>query len=140
MDIKAMYHVMGKVEKAAYDAGLRVGTWHPGDGATRYRFFRETAEGNAKNAGTGYYDYFGGSNALITVLGRKAAFAFIEAFRLGRNSGIREASAEVINGATHDQSSTPCDECEQPIPDIGSGGVANRHHASSCSLFDASAD
>jgi len=104
MDIKAMYHVMGKVEKAAYDAGLRVGTWHPGDGATRYRFFRETAEGNAKNAGTGYYDYFGGSNALITVLGRKAAFAFIEAFRLGRNSGIREASAEVINGATHDQS------------------------------------
>jgi hypothetical protein len=121
MDIKAMYHVMGKVEKAAYDAGLRVGTWHPGDGATRYRFFRETAEGNAKNAGTGYYDYFGGSNALITVLGRKAAFAFIEAFRLGRNSGIREASAEVI-------------------PDIGSGGVANRHHASSCSLFDASAD
>ena len=91
-------NLMGKVERAAYAEGLRVGTWHPGDGATRYRFFRETAS-DADDA-----DYFGGSNPLITVLGRKAAFAFIEAYRLGRIGGIREASAEVINGATHDQS------------------------------------
>jgi len=38
------------------------------------------------------------------------------------------------------QSSTPCDECGESIPDIGSGGLANRHHAPSCSLFDESAD
>src|SRR5437867_2048396 len=92
----------GKVKTAAYDVGLRVGVWHPGDGVTRYRFFRETAEANAKN--NGYYDYFSGSNALATVLGRKAALEFIEAYRLGRCAGIREACVQAIHALDADQS------------------------------------
>jgi hypothetical protein len=32
---------------------------------------------------------------------------------------------------------TPCNECGRPIPDITGGGLANRHHAESCSLYSA---
>lgn len=80
-----------RVEEAAYAVGLRVGTWHPGDGATRYRFFRE----DKPDVG-GTYDYFGGSGALITVLGRKAALQFIEAYGMGRTAGIREARGDLF--------------------------------------------
>jgi len=30
---------------------------------------------------------------------------------------------------------TPCDECGRPIPDMAGGGLANWHHAESCSLY-----
>lgn len=29
-----------------------------------------------------------------------------------------------------------CDECLEEIPTVGGGGLANRHHAPSCSLHD----
>ena len=36
--------------------------------------------------------------------------------------------------------STHCDECHCEIPEIHGGGLANKHHATHCSLFDASAE
>ena len=54
-------------------AGLKVGTYSPGDGITRYRFY---------TADTLNADYFADSG-LVTVLGRKNAQLFIFAFALG---------------------------------------------------------
>lgn len=33
-----------------------------------------------------------------------------------------------------------CDECGAPIPVFTGDSIANRHHAESCSLFDAGED
>jgi hypothetical protein len=33
-----------------------------------------------------------------------------------------------------------CDECGHVIPDAAEGGVENRHHADSCSLYDSDKD
>lgn len=89
---------MNTLETAAYAVGLRVDKYNPGGVSTRYRFFRETPRGDIDAS------YFGGSNSITTVEGRKAAFAFVEAYRAGRANGIREARAEVINSADRDMS------------------------------------
>lgn len=31
---------------------------------------------------------------------------------------------------------TYCDECGERIPAVDGGGMANRHHGTSCSLYD----
>lgn len=33
--------------------------------------------------------------------------------------------------------SDECDECGNTIPDVADGGLANKHHDESCSLYDA---
>ena len=48
---------------------LHVATWSPGDGVTRYRFF--------KNPGN---DYFGPENGIYTALGLKEANVFLAGY------------------------------------------------------------
>lgn len=57
------------VQRAAYLAGLAVSTWSPGDGVTRYRFFK--LEGINPSQ-----DYFGPANGMHTALGAKAAIEY----------------------------------------------------------------
>ena len=33
-----------------------------------------------------------------------------------------------------------CDECSAEIPTVGSGGLANKHHDPTCSLYDETED
>ena len=56
------------LEDSCERAGLKVDTWSPGDGMTRYRFF---LAGDLQG-----YDYFGG-RGIFTALGIKEAFAFV---------------------------------------------------------------
>ena len=81
---------LGMVEKAAAAVGLVVGTWAPGDGVTRYRFF--LSDGKSR-----YGDYHQG-DGLYTALGRKDAMMFISAYGKGR--GTRK------NPLTHRETST----------------------------------
>ena len=62
------------LEALAERAGVDVRSYSPGDGVTRYRFF-------PRDSGNGY---FGPANGLDTVLGLKAAVAWLEAFAAGR--------------------------------------------------------
>lgn len=64
------------IREAAARVGLHVAAWSPGDGQTRYRFF--------VNPGN---DYFGPENGIKTVLGKKNALAFIEAYGHGKPRG-----------------------------------------------------
>lgn len=61
-----------ELELEARRAGLLVRTYSPGDGVTRYRFFRiaDCAEGVA-------VDYFGPYNGAYTALGLKEAHSFV---------------------------------------------------------------
>ena len=56
--------------------GLRVTTYSPGDGVTRYRF----------HYGEEHPDYFASPHPVGTVLGAKNAMAFIDAFTAGYNA------------------------------------------------------
>jgi hypothetical protein len=47
--------------------GFKVCTWSPGDGVTRYRFFREPPANQS---------YFGPANGIFTALGLKEAMAY----------------------------------------------------------------
>jgi len=67
---------LNEMENAASLVGLTVTTWAPGDGVTRYRFF--------KAGGSRYADYHQGG-ALYTALGRKEAIAFIKSYGVGRS-------------------------------------------------------
>ena len=60
-----------QLQEDAHDAGMFVRRYSPGDGVTRYRFFRlnQTTE-------TGQ-SYFGPDNGVYTALGLKEANAFI---------------------------------------------------------------
>ncbi len=62
----------------ARENGIFVDTYSPGDGITRYRFF--------KNPGN---DYFGPDNGIYTALGRNEAVIFLTGWAMGRNSRIR---------------------------------------------------
>jgi hypothetical protein len=48
-------------------AGYYLDTYSPGDGVTRYRFFKFEADGTRRN------DYFGPGNGLFTALGWREA-------------------------------------------------------------------
>lgn len=58
------------IEDRAFQLGIRVSTWSPGDGITRYRFFRVET------------DYFG-DHAIYTALGAKEARVFLAGFAAG---------------------------------------------------------
>jgi hypothetical protein len=59
---------LAHLEDSCERAGLKVDTWSPGDGVTRYRFFlANDSQGS---------DYFGG-RGIFTALGLKEAFAFV---------------------------------------------------------------
>lgn len=62
------------LQAAARDQGLYVSRWSPGDGVTRYRFFDKP--GNS---------YFGPADGTCTVLGLKAAFAYVRSGRCPRS-------------------------------------------------------
>lgn len=71
------------VYEAAANAGVFVGTWSPGDGVTRYRFYREGEWSN----GLPVADYNeGGRHELKTVLGRKDALLWLAGYKAGRNA------------------------------------------------------
>jgi hypothetical protein len=61
-----------KLELDAHRAGFIVRTYSPGDGVTRYRFFRidDCPKGVGQN-------YFGPANGTFTALGLKEARTFI---------------------------------------------------------------
>ena len=64
-----------ELQDAASEKGIWVATYSPGDGITRYRFFANP--GNS---------YFGPDNGIVTVLGSKKAWEFVEAYGWGRGS------------------------------------------------------
>ena len=86
---------LNSMEQAAHSVGLVFGTWAPGDGQTRYRFFvRKGSERHGDyNQGDGIY----------TALGRKDAMAFISAYGKGRSARTnpKGSPAYVIEGFTH---------------------------------------
>jgi hypothetical protein len=61
-----------ELELEARRAGLLVRTYSPGDGVTRYRFFRiaDVPEGERQG-------YFGPANGCYTALGLKEAYTFV---------------------------------------------------------------
>ena len=61
-----------ELEVEARRAGFLVRTYSPGDGVTRYRFFRidDTPDGV-------HQDYFGPASGIYTALGVKEARAFL---------------------------------------------------------------
>jgi hypothetical protein len=70
------------VERAAANAGLRVCTYSPGDGVTRYKFFK--AEGIAPNQ-----TYFGPANGIHTALGAAKAIAFAKGHQNGVEVNVK---------------------------------------------------
>jgi hypothetical protein len=86
---------LNAMEQAAAAVGLVIGTWAPGDGVTRYRFF--LSDGKSR-----YGDYHQG-DGLYTALGRKDAMAFIAAYGKGRSAqrNPKGSPVYVIEGFTH---------------------------------------
>ena len=66
---------MKQVVEEATLCGLLCCTWSPGDGVTRYRFFREPA--------TKGQDYFGPGDGIYTALGSKEALTWLDGFARG---------------------------------------------------------
>lgn len=69
---------MTRIEQLDQDArakGFTVRTYSPGDGVTRYRFFRLADVDDARQ------DYFGPKNGTHTALGLKEARIFVEMAR-----------------------------------------------------------
>jgi hypothetical protein len=60
------------------DAGIYFRTWSPGDGATRYRFFRDPEGRNS---------YFGPDDGIYTALGIAAALVFARTYAAGVADG-----------------------------------------------------
>jgi hypothetical protein len=58
-------------------AGFYVRTASPGDGVTRYRFFRVESDGSTPN------NYYGPANGVYTALGIKEALMFAEGLTHG---------------------------------------------------------
>jgi hypothetical protein len=72
-----------ELDRYAKMAGLYVRTYSPGDGVTRYRFFK--LSGDAFDMETN--GYFGPDNGIFTCLGRKAAFTFVQGALAGAARG-----------------------------------------------------
>lgn len=85
---------LNTIESTAAAVGLVVGTWAPGDGQTRYRFF-------LKSGTSRYGDYHQG-DGIYTALGRKDALAFIAAYGKGRGARSNpKTPVYVIEGFTY---------------------------------------
>lgn len=70
-------------------AGLAVGKWAPGDGATRYRFFESSASGIDRDTGQVHDvhgDYHEG-DGIYTALGTAEAVAFVRGYIAGKTRG-----------------------------------------------------
>ena len=59
-----------EIYQAADRLGILIREWSPGDGTTRYRFFRENDRG-------AYVGYFGPYDSLYTALGLREAEAWL---------------------------------------------------------------
>ena len=70
------------VEQYAKSLGLYVGTWAPGDGARRYRFFEE---GCRTQNGEWVADFNQG-DGIFTALGRKQAVIWLRGFASGKSA------------------------------------------------------
>lgn len=64
---------MNEVKQAAQELGLFCATYSPGDGYTRYRFFRR--EGLDKGQ-----SYFGPASGIYTALGRGEAMTWLAGY------------------------------------------------------------
>jgi len=71
----------GELPKLLAHTHLAVGTWAPGDGKTRYRFFQRAADATSL-----YADYHEG-DGIYTALGRAEAVTFLRGVLAGRMSG-----------------------------------------------------
>lgn len=71
-----------EIKEMALARGIYCATYAPGDGVTRYRFFKEKQ------------DYFGGSgyDRLYTALGAKEAFVWLTGFQSGQSVARTEVS------------------------------------------------
>ncbi len=78
-----------EVKQKAKIVGVALRMYSPGDGVTRYRFFRIVPA--MKDT---HFDYFGPFGSLDTVLGAKAALDWLEAFHLGWLEGVRQHRAQ----------------------------------------------
>lgn len=65
-----------ELEEYAKDAGLKVATWSPGDGQTRYRFFDKPGPNQT---------YFGPASGIYTALGLKEAWNFLYGYGAGKS-------------------------------------------------------
>jgi hypothetical protein len=52
--------------------------------------------------------------------------------------GARIYTQEEVDKLSREEREHECDECNETIPVVDGGGLANRHHKESCSLFDSS--
>ena len=75
-----------ELEETCREAGITFDTYSPGDGVTRYKFFREPGSG-----------YFGPHDGFHTSLGLSEALTFAEGYLLGRaaRDKLKEKEIEV---------------------------------------------
>jgi len=66
-----------ELEEYAQSVGLKVATWSPGDGTTRYRFFDKPGP---------HQTYFGPASGMHTALGLKHAWDFLYSYGAGQGS------------------------------------------------------
>lgn len=72
------------IEKARH-VGLQVATWSPGDGMTRYRFFRGAPADQ---------DYFGPLSPIGVAYGISQAHDWVNAFKQGHIAALEEMSGK----------------------------------------------
>lgn len=91
--VKELGHMIGDtrqrlLERAA-DENIKIATWSPGDGQTRYRFI--DCFGLAQSDNGGELDYFGtsGERTLYTALGLAEAWVFLRGFIAAQNAEMR---------------------------------------------------
>ena len=77
---------------------LAVGTWAPGDGKTRYRFFQRT------DAASSNADYHEG-DGIYTALGRGEAVTYLRGYRAALNATRAQAMRAALQVFTLDQNS-----------------------------------
>ena len=56
------------------------------------------------------------------------------------NSLVEEIVALRVVARGDEDEDPPCDECGANIPDNPNGGLTNKHHEESCSLYDSNED
>ncbi len=79
-----------QLQADAAKVGLGVDGWSPGDGETRYRFWRIAAQ-----RGEAQRTYFSASPSLVTIYGYSGAVGYLDAYATGYNDA-REAIANAL--------------------------------------------